>query len=711
MKKQIVLLSLLVSVLGYTQEAPKAKTSEKQIEEVTIKKTKKAVEQKADRTIFDFSEQPTLNTGTALEGIKKLPGLMSSDLTGMAYQGKSLAVYMDGRPLNITSTELNAFLEGLPASSIERIEVITNPGSEYPATGGGAILNIITSRSAKSYLTATYSRNYSFTHQDKHRNRTNQSILLNSKNKWFGWQLNTGINYGESGAKTLVEDISQMQSDVTRRGYFVISALSFDLGKDRLLFNYNLNHNNNDDTPLSLGIINGLSYDRADATKTKRLRQEGVVTYQKRFDDAGKKLDFKLSYMKTGNDFTQNNLHNLVGGTSYLIAPYSTSFDARVAEFNINYSQDIALLDRGKLVIGGLYERLDYETKGLGVKNLDYQRQTLSSFAELQTSKGKWDFILGVRGEDYDIGGVTYNTQTKSYDDLVAFRKYKFFPNASVQYNFTKMVNVALNYNKKITLPSINSLNPNISDYSNGSFYNVGNANLQPTLYDNIGFKVSAFNYLFLSYDLGLANNVVMQKMLRRGDVVAMTNVNLPYHRTHNIAMGFPVPLDIFRKPIKEIMRSNPDKMNFLYLVAAYNLQDLPDVKNQGLWYFNANGQILLPKEVKFGVNYTIIPKVSAYYYFGLSAPMQHQLNLTLSKKFMKDRLTLSVFADDVFNTNQMNAYSRGQVPYVNLYMKSDTRRFGLSVNYKIPTNNKLAKETPNLLLESKTEEKGGLIK
>ena len=94
---------------------------------VTITKTKKAVEQKADRTIFDFSEQPNLNTGTALEGIKKLPGLIVSDLTGMAYQGKMLDVYMDGHPLNITSNELNAFLEGMPANAIDRIEVVTSP--------------------------------------------------------------------------------------------------------------------------------------------------------------------------------------------------------------------------------------------------------------------------------------------------------------------------------------------------------------------------------------------------------------------------------------------------------------------------------------------------------------------------------------------------------------------------------------------------------
>ena len=131
MKKQIAVLSLLISAMGWAQEdKPQAPKKEKEIKEVTITKTKKAVEQKADRTIFDFSEQPNLNTGTALEGIKKLPGLIVSDLTGMAYQGKAMSVYMDGQPLKITGTELTAVLEGMPANAIARSEVVTSPGAE-----------------------------------------------------------------------------------------------------------------------------------------------------------------------------------------------------------------------------------------------------------------------------------------------------------------------------------------------------------------------------------------------------------------------------------------------------------------------------------------------------------------------------------------------------------------------------------------------------
>lgn len=53
------------------------------------------------------------------------------------------------------------------------------------------------------------------------------------------------------------------------------------------------------------------------------------------------------------------------------------------------------------------------------------------------------------------------------------------------------------------------------------------------------GFKVSAFNYLFVGYDLGFADNVVMQRIACQGDVVAIKSENLSYYRAHNLAVGF----------------------------------------------------------------------------------------------------------------------------------------------------------------------------
>ena len=715
MKKQIAVLSLLISAMGWAQEdKPQTQKKEKEIKEVTITKTKKAVEQKADRTIFDFSEQPNLNTGTALEGIKKLPGLIVSDLTGMAYQGKPLSVYMDGQPLNITSNELNAFLEGMPANAIDRIEVVTSPGAEYPATSGGAILNIITSKSAKSYLTATYSGNYSFSNYDKYRSRTNNSILLNSKNRWFGWQLNVGQNYREYMRNSEVDNISKIFNDERNRGYFAKAALTFDFSQnDRLLLNYNLNYSNNDVAVQSNGIYSGLSYTREDETKSLGLRHEASATYQKRFSGSDRKLDFKFTYTKRDNDFEQKNLFlNQIPTNRFVL---DNSSDARTAEFRVDFSQPLNIFDKGKISVGGLYERLDFTTESRGITNLDYQRQTASSYVELQTTIGKLDFILGTRAEDYDISGTTYNSTTHQYDDLHKFKQYRLFPNASVQYNITRGVNFSVNYNKKISLPSISLLNPNNSTYGNGNIQTTGNANLQPTIYDNISARISAFDYVFLGYNLNLVDNNLIQKISRSGDQVSSLNENISSARIHNFNIGFPIPLMIFTKPIKEIMgsmsRTNPDKVSFLYFFANYQLQRLPNITPNGLLFLNATAQIILPKGIKLNAAYSLIPAKSGYFYLQIDEPMNNSLDISLSKKFMDNKLSVSLYVNDVFNTNKWAVRSIYQTPNVLMRGKNDTRAFGISVNYKIPTRNKLAKENPNMLGSDKKEDEGGLIK
>jgi hypothetical protein len=82
--------------------------------------------------------------------------------------------------------------------------------------------------------------------------------------------------------------------------------------------------------------------------------------------------------------------------------------------------------------------------------------------------------IVGGRAEDYNITGKTDKAE------LTAFKQFRFFPNASAQYNFSNSINFSIiikdNATKYISIESNNTnyQNPNI-DYS-------GNPNLQPTI-------------------------------------------------------------------------------------------------------------------------------------------------------------------------------------------------------------------------------------
>ncbi|SMC93133.1 outer membrane beta-barrel family protein [Chryseobacterium sp. YR221] len=732
MKKTVFALSLVSSVLIFSQEKNNNQPKEKQIDGVVITKTKKAVEQKADRTVFDFSEQPQLNNGNVLEGIKKLPGLVATDIAGMMYQGKMLDVYLNGRPLNITSNELNSFLEGMPANSVEKIEVITQPGAEFPATSGGAIMNIVTNKNANKYLTATYSGNYTFTNYDKYRNRVTNSINLNARNKLFGWQLNVGQNYRESMLNTQQDNLLSGNTDRYARGYFAKSGVTFELGQDRLLLNYDIYHNNNDNYTLSNGLADLLvsqdpdvykeaKFDAFDAARTNSLRQEAVVTYQKRFADKSQKLDFQFGYTKSDTKFSQDNFFRegfytengkpfgYVGGNDIL----NNKSDMRIANFKVDYSQPIKLLDGGKLSAGGLYERQDYDTKSFGLTNLEYQRQTASTYLEFQAKLKKFDFTLGGRAENYDISGVTrYINKDKKLvqDDLIPFNKFKFFPNASIQYSMMNQVYVAANYNRKISLPSISALNPNNTTFAGPNTQITGNPNLQPTIFDNYELKVSAFDYAFIGYSVSSASNQVAQIIRKDGKNLYNEQINISNMKIHNFNVGLPIPFMIFSKPISEIMKFNfnPDKINFMYLYAGYQKHDIENLNNKGFWIFNVMTQIILPKEINMNVNYSYLTPKGGYFYFTADKPFNNSLNITLTKKFLDKRLTVSIFANDIFNSQVMQAYSSPpEGERVMIRSKYDSRNFGFSINYKIPTRNKLAKEDPNILNQTKKEDTG----
>ena len=692
----ITFASIFTIAAQTTPEKAPEKTTE--LNEVTIIKTKKAIEQKADRTIFNFADQPNLNTGSVLEGIKKLPGLIASDIAGMMYQGKQLDVFMDGRPLNISTNELNAFLEGMPANAIEKIEIITQPGAEFPATSGGAILNIITNKNAKNYLSATYTNSTSFTNYDDVRLRMNNSLLLSAKNKYFGWQLNLGQNYRESAVWTSLEKqengmnslLSKTNADRTGRNNFIKSALTFDLGKDRLLLNYDVTHNNNDSNTLG----NGPGFSTNDASQSTGLRQDAVVTYQKKFKDAGRKLEFKFNYNNNTNDFQLLS----AGNTS---ATLENSANQNLYNGKFDYSQPMKFSDEGKISFGALYEELLFDAASKGVTNLDYKRRTAASYLEFQTKFDKVNFIVGGRAEDYNISGNT------DVAELSTFKQFRFFPNASAQYNFSTSVNFNVNYNKKITLPSTSALNPNNTNYQNPNVDYSGNPNLQPTIFDNYEVKLSAFDYAFISYNISSAKNQVINKASLNNDVVVNTNENIPAVKIHNFSLGMPIPYMLFTEGLAETMKMNvnPDTMNFLYVYAGYQYHQIPNVDTNGFWMFNFMSQIVLPSKIKFVANYNYVVPKGNYFYFIAVEPLRNSLDFTFSKKFLKDQLTLSVYADDILNTNR-NAFNAVATPLF-ISNKQDTRKFGFSVNYKIPTKNKLAKENPNLLNKEKKEEEG----
>lgn len=663
-----------------------------QLKEVVLTIDKKAVEQKADRIIYNFSGQTYLSSGTLMEGLKKLPGLIISDVAGMMYQGKQLEVYMDGRPLNMYSDELNTFIESLPANTVEKVEIITQPGAEFPATSGNAIINIITSKNAKKYISTTYSNGYGYTNYDKSRHRFNNSFLINAKNKLFAWQVQLGQSYSERYQSDYFNStsllLSNNYSDKINRLYFIKTGLKFNFKKDRLLINYDFNTTNNSS---KLDAI-GYNFTSNDQNKNKRNFNDVMLIYQKRFENVSKKLDISLNFSNNQNNYnlnsTSNNLIILDNNSNNIFYQFKTDFSN---EFNF--------LDKSKFSSGILVDKLDFIAKNFSITNLEYTRNTLALYSEVQSTYKSFDFIIGGRFESYKIFG---NTDTNT---LNTFKQTRFFPNATIQYNLTNDIFLNANYNKKINLPNTSSLNPNNTSYQNQNITFYGNPNLYPTIYDNFEIKFSALEYFTIGYSISNVNNQIATRIIENNNGVANITENIPNVTVQNFNFGLPIPFMIFTKGIKKTLEFdfNPDKINFIYFYTDYQKNNIEGISNKGYWNFNFMMQIILPKEIIFTTNFnTSTTGGNYYYYYIANNRLNEQLDLTLSKKFLSNNLSVSIYYNDIFNTNYKNISAIGtDYTYNNKY---DSRRIGFSLSYKLPSKNKNIKEENIIPIENKED-------
>ena len=527
-------------------------------------------------------------------------------------------------------------------------------------------------------------------------------MLLNARNKYFGWQLQLGQNYNEALQNTALINLpnsvntllSGTHTDRINRSYFLKSGLKINIKNDRLLLNYDQNWNPN------TAYVNaeGLGFATEDKSTTKSGRKDALLTYQKRFEDVDKKLEFRLNYNQRISDFDFVSRLNQTTGLENVSNQDYYSFKA-------DYSQKIKLLDEGKWSIGTLADKLDFDTQSFGITNLDYTRETLAGYTEFQAKYKKMDFIVGGRAENYDITGTTQN------GDLIPFKQFKFFPNASAQYNFAPQMYFNMNYNKKIALPNTSALNPNNTNYQNPNVTFGGNPQLQPTIYDNFEVKLSAFDYAFISYNVSQATNQVVTRLNETNNLISSVNENLAEVRVHNFNFGLPVPYMLFTKGLKKTMEFdfNPDEINFLYIYTGYQKHDIPNIQTKGFWMFNLMSQMQLPKKIKFVANYNTNTTGGNYYYFVGNKPFNQSLDLTFSKKFLNDNLSVSIFVNDILNTNNQEYETVNS----NLVYRTnaDTRRVGFSLNYKIPTKNKLAKVDPNLLKKDNQEEDNQMVK
>lgn len=190
MKTYLIPVFLLATSFFYSQQKNDTLKTKK-IEEVTL--TKKVFQKKADRFVYDVAASPVAKGNNAFDLLKQTSMVSSTDDKSLKIVGKNNAViFINGRKSTMDAESLSQFLKNTPAENIQKIELITTPGSEFQVEGSEGIINIV----LKKKTLNGYNGNLRLGNSTNYWNATNAAVSLNFRKDKLG--ISTSMMTSES---------------------------------------------------------------------------------------------------------------------------------------------------------------------------------------------------------------------------------------------------------------------------------------------------------------------------------------------------------------------------------------------------------------------------------------------------------------------------------------------------------------------------------
>jgi outer membrane receptor protein involved in Fe transport len=122
-----------------------------QLADVTVTGSREIVSQELERKTFDLGENFSQQGGSVLDAMRNLPGVTVTPEGKVQVRGSDqVSVLIDGKMSSLTGFGNQKGLDNLPASNIEKIEIINNPSAKYNAAGMAGIINIIYKKEKKT---------------------------------------------------------------------------------------------------------------------------------------------------------------------------------------------------------------------------------------------------------------------------------------------------------------------------------------------------------------------------------------------------------------------------------------------------------------------------------------------------------------------------------------------------------------------------------
>ena len=692
------------------------------LDAIDIIAEKTTVEIKLDKKIYNVGRDLTVRGGSVSDVLDNVPSV-SVDIEGnVALRGNgNVRILINGKPSGLVGLNSTDALRQLPADAIEKVEIITSPSARYDAEGTAGILNIILRRSKILGLNGAIIINSGYP------NQLGASGNINYRTGDINVFNNSGYSYrkspGSSGVETeffnteydedgiLIQDSPNTfrneyrTFERIRKGFNSNSGVEWYITPTTSLTtaflasksnNSNESFNRAETLDLTGAVISeSVRYDPE--TETDQTTQFSV-NFDKQFHgNSEHRLTFDFQLENSSEDegsiiyndgiaaervrtiedqkrvLIQSDFTLPINDKTRLEVGYNSRFSTNTTDYSLEFAEDDSFI-------------LDTNVSNV----LVYKENVNAVYTQYGSKvKNKFSFLLGLRMEATNITISQLSSNEYSNSNYIGL-----FPTINLGYEFSENQNLTVGYNRRISRPRSRFINPFPSRSSATNLFQ-GNPNISPS-YSNgvdIGY-LNTLEKIILNTSLyyNHATDVFTYISEDTGDEVVINGESVPVIRRGpiNLAeddrLGFEFTLT-YRPSKKWNMNAN---FNLYRSAVKGNYKGLSyDSENLG-WFVRLNNKYTLPRNIEWQTRLSYSgPTVDAIN----RREGIFSSNVAFSKDLFKEKASITLNINDLFNTQRRNLESTTPTFYSDGYYRWRVRSYSLSFTYRFNQAKKRSKQ------------------
>ncbi len=683
--------------------------TEEMMEAVEIHGEREMFSLDLDKNVFIVDSDMSSTGGSVLDIMESIPSVTVDYDGDISLRGSSdVNILIDGRPSHIES------LDQMPATMIDRIEVITNPSARYDPDGTSGIINIIMKKE-QQYGTGGMI-NFNAGTGDKYDGSLNLNHRREHVNIFgnYDFRIHSMEGYNVTDREHITTEGDTMQQlhqheDFYRDGTFHNLRLGTDFFLDHQnTITFMTTFNLRDTRPRNYSQVNLFRPSETEMSTSmerqfKGFGREYVLNYTRDFDQEGREFmaDLMVGFsggeterdiiVEPNNDIKEEKeikyAESSAPGTlitlqSDYVHPFGerSRFEAGVKSIIRDVEDDFRLYNEdpesGDLSLNTYYSNYFH-----------YNETIHSAYGIYAFSAGDFHFQGGLRAEQHDSEGELRETVDEEDFERSFF---ELFPSAHLNYLLDDKNSLSLSYSRRINRPGISLLNPfvNYSDPMNISF---GNPKLKPEFINSyeLGYQFSQ-NRKELSTSLFYrqTDDIISREMTLTGGEDPQTITTF-----ENLQQGVSTGVEIVGNyPVTSWWRING---NITYFYKYLEDERLPDWEHEDdVWKFQltSNWEILERFDMQARFHYNSAEITAGRTRGG--GCQQHggqgvidenyYLDLGLRADVLEGDGTISLRFSDVFKTRTFDMYTYGETFTSDLRRRRESRVLYLGFTYRL---------------------------